>query len=153
MRVAASILLLALLLCGCGSGEPTDAASSGVELTYHRSGGLPGVDETLRIHRSGSATLDAVLYPVGEGKRRTIRFRLSAAQAERLRPALEESGFDDLAPDSRGVTCADCLIYELATAANQVRFDQRTVPEELKPVLEQLDAIVAAHRPGQTPNL
>ncbi len=148
MRVAALVLVLASLLCGCGGGASTDTgAAAGVELTYHRSGGLPGIDETLRIHRSGSATLVWGNSPIGEGKKSASRFRLSAAQAERLRAALEESGFGDLRVNSEQY-CADCFVYELATPANQVRFDQATLPAGLKPLLAQLDAIVRAHRPA-----
>jgi hypothetical protein len=152
MRTVFSILLLAAMLCGCSSGGSTTSsgAAEGVELTYHRGGGLPGIDETLRIHGSGSATLVWGNFPIGEGEKSASRFRLSAAQAERLRTALEESGFDELELETPSSACVDCLLYELATPANQTRFDQVTVPLGLEPVLAQLDAIVAAHRPAPT---
>jgi hypothetical protein len=147
MRFAFSIMVVALIFAGCGSGDSTDAGeTAGVELTYHRFGGLPGIDQTLRIHRDG--TLDAAHYPVGDGERSATRFRLGAAQAERLRTALEESGFDDLTLTESGVHCVDCLVYELATPANQLRFDQVTAPPAMEPVLAQLDAIVDAHLPA-----
>jgi hypothetical protein len=131
MRTVFSILLLAAMLCGCSSGGSTTSsgAAEGVELTYHRGGGLPGIDETLRIHGSGSATLVWGNLPIGEG---------------------EESGFDELELETPSSACVDCLLYELATPANQTRFDQVTVPLGLEPVLAQLDAIVAAHRPAPT---
>jgi hypothetical protein len=151
MRTVFSILLFVTLLCGCGGsngGSNGNADATGVELTYHRSGGLPGIDETLRVHRSGSATLETGLYPVGEGESRTIRFRLRPEDAARLRAALAGAGFDELRLSEPESACVDCLVYELATPANQLRFDQVTAPPELEPVLARLDAIVAAHRPG-----
>jgi hypothetical protein len=150
MRAAALALLVASLLCGCGGDDVTTApGAGGVELTYHRSGGIAAVDETLRIHRSGSASIAEGRLP-GKGDAsisEVSKFELSPTERTRLRGALAKSGFADLHLDGTS-GCADCFVYELATPQNQVRFDQATVPTRLKQVLAELDAIVADHRPG-----
>ncbi len=151
MRKVLAIGLAAALLGGCGgSGSSTETgAAQGVELTYHRSGGFAPIDETLRIHRSGSASLIVRLPPQGDVRKAELsRFELGAAQAQGLAGALKRSGFEGLEPTPTNSGCADCFVYELATPANALRFDQATIPRALRPVLARLDAIVAAHRPG-----
>ncbi len=153
MHAVLSILLFAMLLCGCGSGDSsteTGGSSSesengqGVELTYRRSGGFAPIDETLRIHRTGAATLTEGRTA---GAIRVKRIELGPAQRRRLAATLKRVHFDEL--DGRSPSgCTDCFVYELATPANALRFDQAAIPRALRPVIARLDAIVAAHRPG-----
>ncbi|MFN8161584.1 MAG: hypothetical protein U0R52_11150 [Solirubrobacterales bacterium] len=146
--MSALLLMAAVAVAGCGGGgdsTPTEGGG-GLDLTYHRSGGVAATDRTLRIHPDGSASVAVRTSAAGPPIR--AQFAISAAESGRLASALGESGFDSLEAKPPSGGCADCYVYELSTPANSVRFDDVTEPAALAPVIRQLDTIVVLNTPS-----
>jgi hypothetical protein len=144
-------LLVTALAClaaaapGCGGPatrqSPPPAAFA---ISYERSGGLAATPQKLAV----APGRHGVLTTSGPSGRQTVRFRVGVTRIETLRRALERADFETIetpSPDPAG--CADCYFYALRYEGHEVSFSQLEVPKGLRGVVDQLEAVIAAHRP------
>ena len=108
----------------------------------HASG--PVGDRPLRLHRKDQAAAGALEEPTGEtGSRSDLQgpktIRGCAGHSPSRLATSTRSGY------RRG--CADCYFVRDPVPASRLTFDDVTMPESLAPVVEQLEAMVEAHRP------
>jgi hypothetical protein len=104
-------------------------------LVYERTGGIANLDDHLRIDRDGTTLF------VRHGQ--TSTFVLDEASIQRLTNDLDAIPFSNLdasyLPSNSG---ADQITYELRYQGKTVRMVDTTIPDQLVPVLEQLDGII-----------
>ncbi len=133
-RYLSLAIVLVGLLAGCA--RPT---ASGPLVEYRRTGGIAGFDDKLTIMADGSAEVSQ------RGK--TAQFTLDAATAERLTSLFEKGGFASLRgeylPSSN---CCDLFDYQVTYRGKQVHTMDTAVPEQLRPILDELNRIVQERR-------
>jgi hypothetical protein len=146
LLATALCLLLAAPACGTpGKGPPT---VSQFAITYQRSGGLKPISRFLQITPGRHATTEPRLVPVVDDNPLTARFRVGVRTVKRLRGALERAEFVSIhSPAPGSGNCADCFYYSIAYRGHRVSFDDFDLPRRLRPVVDQLEAIIATHRP------
>jgi hypothetical protein len=110
--------------------------SSGVWMTYHRSGGIAGFDDVLTIYENGSAKISR------RGEIRNIR--LTPGEIDAIRVAGDVAGFPGLLPeylpDGEG---RDLFFYEITREGKAIMTADTAVPEELMVLIDLLNGIVA----------
>lgn len=148
MRLALSVglILAAWLLATCGGPARTrsDASAGGdVLLVYRRTGGLAGLNDQLTIHANGKVTLQ-------QKNGRQDAFMLDDSTLSGLMKTLDSASFFQL--ESRyepGRTIPDALNYEItyrnAGRRHTVTVTDGAIPQQLAPLLDQLNEIMAEH--------
>jgi hypothetical protein len=141
--VLAILAAAAIALGGCGGGDSGTGHGNGGRpfVLYTKRGGIAGVNEELRCSPKW-CQLDEAGDPFAAGP-------LGSQEAERLRDAFDRAGFERLESET-GTPCADCFRYRIAYAGHVVRTEQSALPDELRPVIADLDALVARIRRGNT---
>lgn len=140
------LLLAAWLLATCGapSGDVSNASSTDrILIEYQRTGGIAGFDDHLVIRANGEATLE---QKGGRGE----SFTLDESTLSELRQSLDEAGFFGLNGQYRAANVIpDALQYRVTYRAEGRRHTVETangaVPEQLAPVLDVLNRIIAEH--------
>jgi hypothetical protein len=114
--------------------------STGVWMSYHRSGGIAGFQDELTVYENGSAKISR------RGEIRDIW--LSRTEIDALRDAGDEAGFPELSheylPGGEG---RDLFFYEITREGKTVLTADTAVPEELMALIELLNGIVARISP------
>lgn len=165
--VLVAAMLLAAVATGCGSDDddaladsPEDAAATTTSTTIGEPTttvpGVPGDDPTL-VELSTSGGLDGrglgnlVVSSAGEISQ-TGRDEQEQVQEESLPPdeldslvrLLERTDFDSVpAEPEGGAVCADGYVYIVHYASWTVTADDCTVPDELAPLLDRLQDLLA----------
>ncbi|MFL5844420.1 MAG: DUF6174 domain-containing protein [Solirubrobacteraceae bacterium] len=116
-------LVVVLLLAA-----PADAA-----MTWSRSGGFAGVQETLTIGRARHAVA------VGNGRR--VEARLSRKRYAHLRTLLDRADLGSLRPSYPATGAADTFQYAVGWRGHTVRADETQVPDRLRPPLAALGRV------------
>ncbi len=146
LSLSAGFLLVAWLLATCGapSGPPSDRSTGGeVLVEYWRTGGIAGLDDHLVIRANGEAALEQK-----GGQQET--FTLDQSTLSSLQQTLNEAGFFELDSQYRPPrTIPDAFQYRITYQREGRRHTVETtdgaVPEELVPVLDELNQIIAQH--------
>ncbi|GAA4078654.1 hypothetical protein [Actinomadura miaoliensis] len=105
-------------------------ASSGMLVSYARSGGFAGVQETVVVHRDGTVTT---------GRGRTAEFTLDHAQIRDIRRTLD--GVTTRTSSRRWCDIPDHFAYTLAYRDWRATRCHR-LPEDWRPVVTRLDALL-----------
>ena len=109
-------------------------------IAYKRGGGFAPSTSALVV-RPGRRALAA-----GNGTRagkRAVRFRMPRDRVLALESALRRSHFRTI-HGRDGAYCADCHVYEIAYRGHRVSLDESEVPDRLRPVIGQIEAVIAA---------
>ena len=141
-KALAIVAALIVLLAGCGSSddstvEPDKTAGA---VNYQRTGGVAAMVEMLAINPSGAATLKTG-FP---GNESTSSFTVPKGQLDSLHTALDKADLGSLGIGNTG-GCADCFIYDIVYRGQHAVIVESDIPAKVKPALDQLEAIVAAH--------
>jgi hypothetical protein len=133
----ALILLLGLLLAGCGAAQ--DPPTLATEVQFVRSGGLAGGNDVLTLAPDGSARLTMRRQP-------TVTFRVSRAERDAIAQALRDAGFSNMPEDaSPGPPVPDDFGYGVVYRGHRVSAQGSRVPDRLAPVLDRLGDVARAH--------
>ena len=144
MRFAVATVLCALALIGCGGATAASAEPTSVHdftLAYKRSGGVASSTQTLAVRRGRQAT--ATTSGSSQGLQRS-EFPLPVRRVLSLRRSLERADLDSIPGPGPG-GCADCFAYNLRYQGHHIEREEIDVPPRLRAVLDQIDAIIAAH--------
>lgn len=114
----------------------------GAFLAYRKSGGLQFSSREVVIYPDGRAAYDVRGVPPKEYNR--LRRVLNDGQMVLLRKLLDQTNF--WKTESAGAQNPDAFAYEIAARlgqrANTIQVFQGSVPENLTPLLERLDALL-----------
>lgn len=132
------------LITGCGGDEEQGPDSAGPQsggplVEYSRTGGVAGIDEGLRIEADGAG-----VYEVGQPEPRRQSLELSEAELEELSALVDEAALDAVEAEPSG--CADCFVYTVAAAGNEVSLDDVTLldaPGSVQQLIGFLNALAA----------
>jgi len=117
-----------------------NGASTGVLITYHRTGGIAGFQDDLTVCENGSARISR------KGEVQVIQ--LNSTEFDALRDACDETGFLMLSyeylPGGEG---RDLFFYEITVDGRTILTADTAVPEELVSLIELLNGIVARVAP------
>jgi len=146
LGVSAGLVLTAWLLATCGSPPSTsshEAAGSDILVEYRRTGGIAGFDDYLIVRRNGEATLEK------KGGVREI-ITLDENMISRLQQAVNKAEFFDLDSQYRPArVIPDAFQYRITYQDDGRRHTVETtdgaIPEQLAPVLDELNRIIANH--------
>ena len=127
------------LLAACGGSD--DGGGGELFVVYKKSGGISGINERL-ICSEKRCWLTESGHPRGVEP-------LSAAEADRLREAFDRAEFQNL-PSETGTPCADCFRYRIEYAGHSVRTEQSALPDDARPLIAELDALVKRVHRGNT---
>jgi hypothetical protein len=162
--VTAAVLVV-LGSAGCGSddgdalrGTPEDATatttSSTVASTTTEAGEAGTTDDAALVELTTSGGLDGrgvgglVVSPDGVmrhiGDARVAQGALAPDELDSLVALLDRTDFADIpAEPERGAPCADAYVYTVRYAEWTVSVDDCSVPDELAPVLDRLQDLLA----------
>jgi hypothetical protein len=151
MALLATVLACLSIQPACGGPalEKLPAVAS-FALVYERSGGLKPVPRRLKIGTNRNGAVEEIRPGIGEGRagRAGSTFKVSAKAIRGLRRALGRARFASLpSPGSSPGTCADCYSYEIRYRHHVVKFNDTTMPDALRPVVQRLEALIEAHLP------
>ena len=155
-------LLAPLLLLGCGDDdEPTTLPQKSptddrLLVSYHRGGGIAGVDQLLEVDADGEARIEVAAIPMdadgdapiattgSEAEQR--QFTLSESELATLNEALDAAlpDFGALSNASPQTGCADCFIYTVAAAGRRIVLDDVSLdqaPESVQALITELGTI------------
>ena len=119
------------------SGAPATAASSGVLVEFHRSGGFAGVDDALVINADRRASLTQ--------KRGQTQFEVDQATFDQLKQQLDQAKLGELKEDKPAPVSADEFTYIVTYQGRTVKAQDTSMPESLRPVIGTLSGIVQAN--------
>jgi hypothetical protein len=136
------LLILAVSLSGCVTEQPTNGNPSpppGVMIDYHRTGGIAGFDDHLVVFENGEAVIST---RQGSGT-----FVLNAGSLKEIRDLMDKAQFTKLNSSYPApFPGADYFSYEITYQGHTVTTEDSGVPEQLVPVIAELNEIVSAHR-------
>jgi hypothetical protein len=148
---SALALLVALFLAGCGSDGHDDPAPADLPLTYtHVYGGVAGGGAELRLTPDGHGSITGGPYGHGCGPEGETQVELSDDELARLRERLRSA-----------TAVSPRVVDEPATEAPSFRLSAErleldyygfdVVPDEAKPLFDELDHLVSNHCRRITP--
>lgn len=150
--IAAFVLcLLAMgLFAGClGETAPTTASTAppGVVLSYHRTGGIAGVDDRLVVFDNGRAVLST--------RTASHEFPVGSVELARIVRLFESADFMTLQGNyTSRHTGADLMRYSVTYFNKTVITEDSVVPDSLQPVITELNTIISTGRsPDSLPGL
>jgi hypothetical protein len=137
LNMVVLLLGLSLALAACAStrasGPSTD---SHLLVTFRRTGGIAGVDDTLVIDNQGNGT--ATRRPS-----KTATVSLSPAERDQLRTMLDEAHFERLRSTyAPAAPVPDGYIYDLRYQGHAVEVHDPAAPTELQPVIGLLSEML-----------
>lgn len=105
-------------------------------VTFHRSGGLAGVDDRVTV----KSDRHFVVRSRGSSARHG---RLSAAAMDKLRHALSKAQLDRPVSQGQG-GCADCFIYTITYKGHRVELSEDRVPARMRPAIDRLSRLIGS---------
>jgi len=144
LSVSAGLVVAAWLLATCGAPATSSSGQSAagdVLIQYRRTGGIAGLDDRLTIQADGQA----ILTRKG-GERQTIT--LDKTTLSSLQATLGEADFLELESQYQPARdIPDAFHYEVSyqvdNGRHTVAATDSSVPEQLAPVLDKLNRIIA----------
>ena len=139
MRSIAIAIVACLLVfgAGCGDDEAPEDPTEPATITYSRSGGVAGIDETLTVRPDGSGEFERG----SAGDSPVDRFQLEPSRHEELTEVVGELDFAAL-DAGQSATCADCFIYEISYGDSTLTADDVTAKPELRRALSALNEAI-----------
>lgn len=128
LRILVLAAVAALAGCGASDDQPETTGTTqtnGALVTYTRTGGVGGVDETLRIEPDGSATLT-----IGEPQNTHNDFELSSSELERIQSLLDAADLEAMPTNPQPTGCADCFVYTVEYGGHTITYDDASPPPE-----------------------
>jgi len=112
------LIVLAAVELGCSpepeSADPTnDPDSSGVLLTFTRSGGFAGTTETITVQSDGRVEFEGDAAP-------PQTLELPPELLNRLEEELQDLDWERAAKEPANVVCSDCFTYDIRAGGQQV---------------------------------
>ncbi len=137
-RTLVPLFALVLLSCGPGPTTTSSSRSTGPSLlvALHRSGGLAGTDDRLTIDGEGHVALVQSRPPVQRSS------ELAGDESDALRRQLAAVDAKAIRTTKANPQAADSFVYDLDIKGGHLTFDDTTVPPTLRPLLDQLTAIL-----------
>ena len=114
VRLTVLIGLAGFLFAAC-AGQ-SSAAVLGGSIQYSKSGGIAGIEESMKIDRDGKGLIERK------------RFRLSARQAKSLAAAIRRADLER-AKSPKGGSCCDFFQYEIRYRGRTVSWDENSEDE------------------------
>jgi hypothetical protein len=139
MRTIATLAIGTMLALGsgCGDNERPDEPIEIARITYARSGGIAGIDETLTVGRDGSGEFEKRFVEDSH----VVQFQLEPSELEKLNELLSELDFDSL-DTGQSARCADCFVYEISYGGETLTADEITAKPELREAIGILQATI-----------
>lgn len=114
-----------------------DPGSSGVLLTFRRSGGLTGSTETITIRSDGRGEIEGDATP-------PQRLNVSPELLDGLEEELRNLDWARAGTEPPNVDCADCFVYSIRSGGQRVTTTGRGQSgEELRDLLALVEEIIA----------
>lgn len=128
---------LALVVLAIGGGQASAAVLGGT-IEYSKSGGIAGIDESMKIGRDG------------RGKIEQRSFRLTAGERSKLAAAIRRA---DLAhtKSPKGASCCDMFFYSIRYRGHKVSWDdtsRRKLPDRLSDLHAMLSELYERYAPS-----
>jgi hypothetical protein len=142
---ATAIACLAAVATGCDGPSVLQSpdAPAAFAISYKRSGGLEATPRKLTIKPGRHAVVSAGA-PNGTHNR-AVRFQVTAKRIRSLRRGLARAHFAAIESTTPSGSCADCYLYSIRYRGHEVVLLQTDVPARLHRVIDQLEAVIAAH--------
>jgi hypothetical protein len=135
LTIIAVAVLGAALLLTAGGAPSAPAAVHPTLVTFHRSGGFAGVDDSVTVERDRRVT---VRSRGGDARHK----RLSKAAMRKLRTDLKAARFDQPSPQGAPSGCADCFIYTIKYDGHRVQLSEDRVPARMRPAIDRLSRLI-----------
>ena len=110
-------------------------------LVYGRSGGFAPGTQSLTVAPGGFAIADSTGTPAGD---RHAEFHLGDHRIRSLQRGLRRADLGSIPSRDPG-SCADCYVYSIFYEGDYLKLDESVVPRRLNGVIDQIEAIIAAH--------
>lgn len=133
--LALGIAITVMLLSGaCMAAE--DSAAKPL-ITYVRTGGIAGVDDTVTVSQDG-----AVQVSTRSATAQTSQ--LSSSELAELQALIAAADLPSLDKEYKQDGLSDAFEYRLTSGANTVRWTDGTAPAQLWPLQNMLDGLIAS---------
>lgn len=116
------------------SQPPSPPVRSGVLVSYHRSGGLAGVDDHITVHTDGRVNR--------RGRTARCALRLDRRELAGLRADLDRAHLAALDSTVRPQRAVDSFAYQVAYRGRTAQVFDTAVPAALQPVLARFNALI-----------
>jgi hypothetical protein len=126
-----------LLLTGTDTPPAPASAHTKTLVTFHRSGGFAGFDDSVIVRRNRRIT---VRTRGGAARHK----RLSKASMRKLRQALKDGRFDHPPPAGPPSGCADCFVYTIKYGGHRVQLSEDRVPDRMRPAIDRLSRLIGS---------
>ncbi|MGH2774476.1 MAG: hypothetical protein ACRDJT_03455 [Actinomycetota bacterium] len=158
-KLALVLIVLVAAALGCSEGEDAPAAenpapdpgtktetedpsnapgSTGVLLTFRRSGGLAGTTETITIRSDGQGEIEGDATP-------PQRLEVPPELLGQLEEELQTLDWARAASEPRNVDCADCFVYDIRSGGQRLKTTgMGQSGEELRDLLALVEEIRAS---------
>lgn len=155
-RITLLLIVLTVAALGCSEGaddtpaaenpspnteteDPSDdPGSSGMLLTFRRSGGLAGTMETITIRTDGRGEIEGDATP-------PQRLEVPPDLLNQLEDELQTLDWARAATEPPNVDCADCFVYDIRSGGQRVKTTgMGQSGEELRDLLVLIDQIIAS---------
>ena len=112
-----------------------NVTNSDTLITFNRTGGLAGNDDTLTVRPDGSYTIQT--------KQGSRSGKLSADELAALKSALASTDFNKLPTQNDNGGVADGYTYKITYAGKQITAKDGAIPPALQPVISALGAFLS----------
>ena len=128
--IALAVLLLVLIAPTASAAEVPKLKGT---LTYARTGGIAGVNDSLRIKRDGWSLLNG------------REFRLRKVEREAIAKLVEEAKLEKAKVESRSRRCRTRCIHTLTYRKHTIAFDDPSTPKKVKKLRDLLGRLIAKY--------
>ncbi len=129
------IIALAIMAAGCVAYP-----EAVVLVDYQRTGGIGGFNDHLVIYSNGNATVSRTTG--------TVQFTMTSSEIRNLQGLFEAANFSSLnASYPAPSPGADYFQYSITYHGKTVTTEDTGVPDDLVPIINVLDQIIATHSP------
>lgn len=140
---ALAILVLAAFAAGCGSDDEP-VVTYATLVTFTQTGGVAGMDESLKIEVDGHATIT-----LGEPANEERSFELTEAELDRVTTLLDGADFDSMPATPEPTGCADCFVYTVEHNGDSITYDDATDADpSVAELVAGLSELVDSHQPA-----
>jgi hypothetical protein len=114
---------------------PAPAAGESTLVTFHRTGGIAGVDDRVTVKADRHVTVRSRGSSAGHR-------RISVAAIRRLRHALKEARLGRPPPQGPPGGCADCFHYTISYGGHHVQLSEDRVPDRMRRAIDLLSRLI-----------